>query len=283
MVWMGWLLTTAQDKDKQAAATRMQAAWRRHFAEKQLATKRSAAITLQRAARSSYWDVWHMWENPLTTMPGLVLERIAANGDKMRWASTTPGFAPHPIPANSPTVKRIGAVLLFVVLAAMTFVSTSHSTTGKPLAKLEPQPSMTQPSVVLLPGGGRVTLLAKSSWAGWLRNETCDEVLENGVLEPVCGDGGRVMCKRFQWSQSATTPSGQGVAVATAGARGKAIASLLYSAAAAAGTNASTALVDAKNTVVNGLRLLLKALLRRGGRLKRRAGDTARFLLQGFH
>lgn len=218
--------TTTTSKDEAAAATRLQARWRARRAERRYDDARAAAIKLQRAARSSYWDAWQQWEQPLSTMPGLVLERVTA--DKVRWAKTQPAENDaSPRPAHKPLHALAAAALIVAFLAAV------HVNPNEPPASKDVPPAVSQPSVVVLPGGAKVTLLS-----GWAANKTAEPPTP----------------KDF-WS-------GQPVRAVTLGSESKGLGSLTVVLSPAI-ENATKAVVEAGKEFVEHIRRLLK-LLRQG-------------------
>lgn len=219
--------TTTTSKDEAAAATRLQAWWRARQAGRRYDDARAAAIKLQRAARSSYWDAWQQWEQPLSTMPGLVLERVTA--DKVRWAKTQPAeYEASPRP-HKPLHALAAAALIVAFLAAV------HVNPNEQPASKDAPPAVSQPSVVVLPGGAKVTLLS-----GWVANKT---------TEPSTP-------KDF-WS-------GQPVRAVTLGSESKGLGSLTVVLSPAI-ENATKAVVEAGKEFVEHIRRLMK-LLRQGVR-----------------
>lgn len=263
------------------AATRLQAAWRRRKAQRSLRAARQAAVTLQRASRNAYWDAWAGWENPLSdpraaglahlghlsTMPGLVLERISDT--KVGWKSTTAEVALELKvlkevfkPARKWRRRELVACVLAAVLACVTIASRpSAVAANKQPASPPATPKMTY--LMSLPGGGTVSLL------GWAGNES----------KPVNDVD--------SWFSSRPTPPPSKQDGATVGPVDKdkladSVLATLLEVPKIGLANATAAVVEAGTVLIKQLREILRSLLEQGVQLKQRVQGAGRFLLEGF-
>jgi len=281
MAGNGWIFfpsflsTSTVAADEAASATQVQAAWRRHKEQRRLVGARAAAVKIQRAARAAPWDPWAQWDRPLSTMPGLVLERVGPN--KMSWESATASARCHQYRSSCSTrlqaLLMASLVVLFVLatlgLAGHTAdanrpksTSTDDRVPSSALRWAERLPATidipTQPRLVVTP----VWKADVSLLSGWVGSN------DSSSLKPAPAPDD-------SWFSPRATASAQGGAtIAMIGTRSKAsvvravlLAPLLQ--------NVTGAIVQSGAAFIEHLRDILKALLKKSGQLKR-------FLLDGF-